>query len=396
LRFKLFVLIGALSALALAACGPARTQTWPGLSTNGELAFLAEGQSVYAINVQTSQQVWKFPPDGYSGNAGVFVSDAGVSPDVIVVGSEGPAGSYSGVLYGLKPDTGADPATGRALWCLAFDQKGVDREGCPLAQGGTQRGFLGLSPAVDNRIVGGLSVVDGVAYVGLASGSVYAVDVSTGRDLWRFQAQRDVWAAPLVADGTVYVASLDHHLYALDAETGAERWNQALGAALAGTPSLSSDGETLFVGTFGSKLLALRASNGEERWSRDTTNWVWSGPALDNGVIYFADVAGTVYALEAETGREVWAPVKPGGQMRARPALAGDLLYVGDRDGNLFALDRATGAVRHTQSLKGQILAAPLVADDVLLVAPFGGDNLVVAYTLALDATVRWAFAPSR
>lgn len=396
MRSKLLLLIGAALALLLAACGPVQTQTWPGLATNGDLAFLAQGQSVYAINVQSGQQVWSFPPEGYAGNAGVFVSDAGVSEDIIVVGSEGPAGSYSGVLYGLDPATGADRATGRAKWCLAFDQKGVDREGCPLAEGGAQPGFLGLSPAVDNRIVGGVTVSEGVVYVGLASGAVYAVDALTGQDLWRFDADRDVWAAPLVADDTVFVAALDHTLYALDAASGEPRWSKDLGAALAGTPSISSNGETIFVGTFGSQLLALDTANGNERWSKATTNWVWSGPALDNGVIYFADVAGTVYAVEAATGEDVWAPVKPGGPMRARPVLAGDLLYVGDREGNIFALDRATGAVRHTQTLKGQVLAAPLATGDLILVAPFGGDNLVVAYTPALDATVRWAFAPSR
>jgi outer membrane protein assembly factor BamB len=390
LRAKLLILVGVLAALALAGCGAAPTQVWPGLATNGELAFVAQGQHMFAVNLSSGQQVWKFPPDGYSGNAGLFVSDAGVGDGILVVGSEGPTGTYSGVLYGL------DPATGGRQWCLAFDQKGVDREGCPLAQGGSQAGFLGLSPAVDHRIVGGVTVADGVAYVGLGSGAVYAVDAATGRDLWRFKAQRDVWAAPLVADGIVYVASLDHHVYALDRATGAPRWQQELSGALAGTPSLSSDGATLFVGTFGSELLALDAATGAERWSRETSNWVWSGPALDNGVLYFVDVAGTVYAVDAATGNDVWAPMKPGGAMRARPGLTAEVLYLGDRDGNLYALDRETGQTRQTRNLKGQLLAAPLVVGDLVLVAPFNGDNLVVAYTLALDETVRWAFAPSR
>ena len=39
---QLKILLGGLLAvLALAACGPAASQTWPGLSTNGKLAFLA-------------------------------------------------------------------------------------------------------------------------------------------------------------------------------------------------------------------------------------------------------------------------------------------------------------------------------------------------------------------
>jgi outer membrane protein assembly factor BamB len=386
LRSKLLVLLGLVLALAVAGCGAAPTQTWPGLATNGELAFIAQGQQVRAIRIADGVQAWAFPATP-SNTAGIFAADAGVGDGIIVVGSEGPAGQYSGVLYGLDP-------SGAQQWCLAFDQKGAQRTSCPLAQGGTQAGFLGLSRAVDNRIVGGVTVAGGLAYVGLASGAVYAVDAATGRDQWHFNADRDVWAAPLVHDGRVYVASLDHHLYALDAARGELLWSKDMGAALAGTPSLSSDGDTLYVGTFGSALYALRSASGDEIWSFATTNWVWSGPALDDGMLYFTDVAGVVFAVDAATGTEVWR-IQPGGKMRARPALAGDLVVVGDRDGTLWALDRATGAQVWSQSLAGQLLAAPLVVGETVLVAPFNGENLLVAYSLAGDA-VRWAFAPSR
>jgi outer membrane protein assembly factor BamB len=381
------LIIGAVLGLILAAWGPARTQTCAGLATDGTLADLGSGQRVFAVNLQSGRAIWEFPPQGYTGNAGVFAADPGVEAGMLVVGSEGPAGSYSGVLYGL------DAATGQRQWCLAFDQKGADRETCPLAEGGTQAGFLGLSRAVDNRILGGVTVTDGVAYVGLASGGVYAVDAGTGQALWRFDAERDVWGAPRWANGSVYVASLDHKLYAIDAETGVKRWDRDLGAALAGTPSVSTDGETLYVGTFGSKLLALDAATGEQRWEKATTNWVWSGPALDNGVLYFTDVAGMVYAVAADTGQNVWTPFMPGGQMRGRPALTADLFYVGDREGNLFAVDRATGAVRHRTTLDGQVLAAPMIGGGRVLVAPFGGDNLLAGYSMDL-ALVQFAFAP--
>jgi outer membrane protein assembly factor BamB len=101
-----------------------------------------------------------------------------------------------------------------------------------------------------------------------------------------------------------------------------------------------------------------------------------------------------VFALDAASGAPVW-DAKPGGEMRATPALAGDLLFVGDRGGTLYALNRATGAEVWRQTVDGQLLASPLVVGEVVLVAPFQGDNLLVAYSLAGDA-VRWAYAPSR
>jgi outer membrane protein assembly factor BamB len=388
LRSKSLILIAALLALALivAGCGPVQTQMWSGLATNGQFAFVAQGPQVHAIRLADGTTAWSFPAQP-NNQVGAFTSDAGVGDGIVVVGSEGPAGQYSGVLYGLD-------LTGQQQWCLAFDQKGAQRQNCPLASGGTQAGFLGLAPAVDNRLVGGVTVVDGTAYFGLANGAVYAVDTASGRDRWRFEAERDVWAAPLVSGGRVYVASLDHHVYALDAGSGQPVWRQDLGAAAAGTPTLSSDGGMLYVGTFSSKLMALDAGSGNQAWAFDATNWVWSGPALDNGMLYFTDVAGSVFAVDASTGNQVWA-VKPGGAMRAKPVLTDDLVLVGDRDGTLWALDKATGTEAWRQALEGQLLTAPQVVNDMVLVAPFQGENALVAYSLAGDA-VRWAFAPSR
>ena len=165
---------------------------------------------------------------------------------------------------------------------------------------------------------------------------------------------------------------------------------------MAGTPTLSEDGNTLYVGTFGSDLYALDAATGEPVWATPikAKNWIWAGPTLFEGVLYFTDVDGNVYAADAATSQSLWA-VKPGGLMRAAPAISGDLLYVGDRDGKLFGLNRNDGSLNWPQTLKGQILAPILVVDDLVLVAPFSGDNLLVGYSTD-GKTVPLAFAPTK
>ncbi len=379
MRKKTFGVLGFLlaAALALGACARGPSAIWPGLSTDGSLAYLAEAQFVHKIDAATGSQEWKFPAAA-NPNTGVFVSDPGVGGDVIVVGSEGATNSYSGILYGL------DPATGQQKWCLAFDQKGASKQNCPIARGPATGGLFGLS--------------DGVVYFGLASGTVYAVDASKGTDLWfSTEPKRDVWAAPAVAAQTVYVTSLDHHLYALDRSTGALQWQQDLGAAVAGTPTLS-DGK-VYVGTFGNSLYALDAATGNVLWHKQADNWVWSGPAMVDGTLYFVDVGGAVYACQAETGdklcqqegQDLWK-VKPGGPMRATPAVTADTVYVGDRAGTLFALNRADGATRWSKTLKGQLLVTPLVVGDLVIVAPYGGTNLLEAYTTGGE--FKWAYAP--
>jgi outer membrane protein assembly factor BamB len=386
LRHTTYFLAGLfLAALTLAACGRPTAQTWPGLSTDNHFAYVAQGSQVHAINVADGKEAWAFPAAA-DANIGQIVSQPGISPQVIVVGSEGATSSYSGVLYGL------DPATGQRKWCLAFDQKGAQKQNCPVAHIDQPPGLFGLAAAVDNRILGGMTLTNGVVYFGLASGYVLAVDVAKGTDLWHYKAQRDVWAEPVVDANNVYISSLDHNLYALDRASGLARWQKDLGAAVAGAPTLA-DG-TLYVGTLGNKLYALDAANGNERWPAFVaTNWVWGGPTINQGVLYFTDVSGTVFAIHADTGQQIWAQ-KPGGAMRAHPVLAGEALVVGDHNGNLFGLKPADGTTIWQRTMKGQLLVPALVISDGVLVAPYSGDNLLAAYSVSGD--LKWAFAPSK
>ena len=158
MRVKSIAFLAALGAFLLAACGAAPSQTWPGLTSNGELAFVASGQQIHAVRLADNAQAWAFPAE-VNNTTGIFVADPGVSADLVIVGSEGPTGSYSGVLYGLNP------ADGTQKWCLAFDQKAVTRVGCPLAQGASAVVLLGISPEVDKRIISRLALVDGKVYL---------------------------------------------------------------------------------------------------------------------------------------------------------------------------------------------------------------------------------------
>jgi outer membrane protein assembly factor BamB len=385
LQQRFLLLLGlSLAGLLLASCSRGPALTWPGVAADSQYVYIAQSQQVHAVNLADGRQVWSFPTAADS-NISQIVSQPGVGPDVIVVGSEGASGTTSGIVYGL------DRNTGTKKWCLAFDQKGADSQQCPLAKGGAVNGVLGIAPAIDDRVLGGVTLTNNVAYFGLASGLMYAVDAETGKDLWYFKAERDVWAAPLVTADTVYVTALDHHVYALDVKTGALHWQKDMGAAVAGAPTL--DKGTLFVGTFANQLAALDAATGEQKWTFTAQNWVWSGPTVANGVLYFTDVSGNVFAADEATGQQKWT-VKPGGQMRAQPVLSGDSLYVGDHDGNFFALDPATGSTRWTKTQKGQILVPAVVVSDTILVAPYSGDNLLMAY--GPDGTLKWPYNPSK
>jgi len=398
LNRQVLALLGLCATLVLSACGPVPSAAWPGLATRGTLAFVAHNSQIIAVDLSIGKKVepgGAFPPAANSG-FDQFSGDPGVSSDVIVVGSQGPTGAHSGALFGLDPDP---TKMGTPKWCLAFDTSAAERlkdYNCQLTEDAVRPIFFNITEAVDSRIIGGIALVDGVAYFGLANNKVYAVDAATGREKWVFnQAEHPIWATPLVDQDTVYIASLDHAVYALDRADGELKWKKDLGASLGGTPALL-DG-TLYVGTFGNQLFALDAATGKERWEKpfEAKNWIWGGPTSHEGMLYFTDLSGNVFAVDAQFGAQKWMQT-PGGKMRGSPAIVDDLLFIGDKDGNVFALHLTDGSQAWKQTIKGELYASPVIVPEQnwVLIAPYQGDNLLVAYTS--DGALKWAFAPSQ
>ncbi|WP_363345870.1 PQQ-dependent dehydrogenase, methanol/ethanol family [Methylocystis echinoides] len=133
-------------------------------------------------------------------------------------------------------------------------------------------------------------VVDGVMITSGAWGYVYAIDASTGREIWRFDPKADPRAArnpccDLVNRGVAFwkgrvlVASVDGRLHALDAGTGKELWSAD--TIVDHKLPYSSTGAVYIAGD-----LAVIGNSGAD---------------MDKG-----GVRGYVSAYEIETGRLAW------------------------------------------------------------------------------------------
>ena len=59
------------------------------------------------------------------------------------------------------------------------------------------------------------AIADGVVYFGSLDGNLYAVDIKTGQEKWKFKTKYWVLSSPAIADGVVYFGSFDGNLYAV-------------------------------------------------------------------------------------------------------------------------------------------------------------------------------------
>lgn len=206
-------------------------------------------------------------------------------------------------------------------------------------------------------------VADGVMYVTESRSQVAALDLRTGRTLWRYDPQipkavRAIGCAPVnrgvaVLDDRVYVGTLAAHLVALDAASGAVRWDvevadNALAYGITSAP-LAVDGK-IFIGVSGGEagirgfLDAYDAGTGARLWRFQTVpgpgepgHDTWSNDAWKTG----GAPTWLSGSYDPELNLLYWGVGNPAPDWNGdhRP---GDNLY----SSSLLALDARTGVLR--------------------------------------------------
>jgi outer membrane protein assembly factor BamB len=117
------------------------------------------------------------------------------------------------------------------------------------------------------------------------------------------------------------------------------------------------------------------------KWSYATGSYVFSSPAVTNGVVYVGSYADTLYALNASTGAVLWSYIAGVGGVNASPAVANGVVYFGSGDYNVYALNATTGALKWSYTTGSYVDSGPTaVANSVVYI---GSDDF---YVYALDA----------
>jgi outer membrane protein assembly factor BamB len=365
LFFTLFIVSGLLSACA----GGAGTATsWPGFSVDPsqQVAYLADSQYVYAVDLTNGAEKWRFPTKG---DAKVtFYAAPSLTKDGQLI-----VGDYSKVLHSLDPNTGAE--TQGKQW--------------PFTQ-------------ATDRYIGSSLVKDQTIYAPNENNYLYALDPS-GNLLWSFETQAALWAPPATDGKYLYLAAMDHNIYKLDPVSGQQVWASGdLGGAMIATPAIGPDG-TLYIGNFNSELLAVSSQDGKVLWKAPAAGWVWASPLLVGDTLYFGDLNGTMHALDLD-GKVKWS-VQPDSATSHRAIVdkalvVNDTLYFSSETGTLFALDISNGTTRWSKPIGGKLYAGPATVNDLILVAPMGltssdkGNVLMVA--LDSSGNQKWTFVPAK
>ncbi|WP_111976705.1 outer membrane protein assembly factor BamB [Algibacillus agarilyticus] len=178
------------------------------------------------------------------------------------------------------------------------------------------------------RVAGGLVASYDHVYLGTEDGEVIGLNQATGEIAWRVKVKGEVVSSPVAEAGKVYVHTTAGHIFALDAQTGEQKWH--------------TESEV--------PVLTLRGS---------------SAPVFANGGIMVGGANGKLSVYLAETGQLAWEEIvaTPSGSTElervvdidSTPLVIGRLIYSLSYGGTLTAMDYRNGSIVWKREYAGYV-----------------------------------------
>ncbi|MGB8910073.1 MAG: PQQ-binding-like beta-propeller repeat protein [Candidatus Cybelea sp.] len=342
--------------------------------------------SLYAIDVTSGQVLWK----AHVPNP--LMSDPLVYDDVVIVGEGDPTSRTSSpsepVMVGQGPSAliAFDRSSGEMRWQTPLSGSAMPTpaiiDGILVNHDGA--GYInGLDPATGKkryaRWLGSMASMTAVLPVGrgdfvtsgVGSNAVWRLHADGGGVVWRSAFSKGAsgigdcppvsdgdriycdYVSPVWPDTSTVIGNLTaQRVYALRVDDGAPLWDVALESGSlpirneAAIPLLS--GGLLYLGSaIAPWMHALDATSGTLVWEMRTRGAVKGGIVEVGGIVYFGDLGGYLWALDAKTGRVIGVKNMHTPFNVGSPIVVGRTLIIGSDSGSVIAVPLA--AIRSSQ-----------------------------------------------
>lgn len=295
---------------------------------------------VTALNIETGSQVWKFAPPSTPG----FFSSPVVSNDVVYVVNK------NGMLYGL------DIHDGEVVWEFETDNRVFTSPTISRGQLYTASDeFLYCIDVTKSDLIwkwgvpgagpGNLAApTPGSSYVYFGGEDLHAIDISTGKEAWRYDEAESVPSTPEFEETTnrVYVGTSDGAI-ALNAETGEEVWlvsnqdnkpDDYSSSEVFGSPTVA--GENVYIPNKDGTVFSINKRDGTVNWRYPTTDGYEVGaPTIHDEKAYLA--SKKLHVVNTSNGEELWT-YEPEQRVIGSVRIHEDIAYFSSRDGYVHAV----------------------------------------------------------
>jgi outer membrane protein assembly factor BamB len=210
------------------------------------------------------------------------------------------------------------------------------------------------------------------AYLGTAHRTGTAPESLVGEPApaWRARPAHGLVGGPAVAEAVIALAQSDRQVALLDRATGDVLWRHRTQQPLGAGPLIAADRVYAAESGNGGRVVALRLTDGREMWSRRAGDVV-APLVLAHGAVYAGGTGGLV-KVEIAEGHERWRTTLSGTVRTAPLPVAAGVIVATSAD-SLFFLADSNGVVVRGRRTHGTVLAAPALADSVVVFGTTAG-----------------------
>lgn len=231
----------------------------------------------------------------------------------------------------------------------------------------------------NGEIYSSAAVIDGRILFGSYDNNLYCLNLD-GTLAWKFGTQGYVHCAPAVVEGVTFIAGCDEHLRTIEVETGKQRAELRLETYLIASPAVL--GDILYVGTFASEVVAVDWRKQAVVWRYQTGNGdapFHSSAAVTDKIVVVGGRDKLVHGIDRVSGKKIWTfPTRA--KVDSSPTIVGERVFIGSNDGNLYELNLNDGSEVWKFNAGKPISAAPAVGEGVLVIGSESRDGKVYCF----------------
>jgi outer membrane protein assembly factor BamB len=217
-------------------------------------------------------------------------------------------------------------------------------------------------------------------------GRLIALNKSSGTLLWKRHFNREILGQPLVMGSRVYVLVGERDVAALNVGDGKNSWQRVLDIytrdiTMHGQASFTTDGSRLFIGLADGHVYALSPGDGSVAWEQTLNLPLQSFKDIDADVVVSGDALytvgyfGALDKLNRGSGGKIWQAEVASG---VSPLVQDGRVYVSDVNGALTAFDADSGRELWNNDLNGSALSAPVAFGQYIVVGSFKNGIFVI------------------
>ena len=281
--------------------------------------------NVYAIDLQSGQQVWTYK-----------TTDAIEATPCVVEGSVF-VGSLDGFLYALNVKDGS------LKWKY-------ETEGQIL-------GAANWTRSPDGRIW---------ALVGSYDNKLHCVDSTTGKVVWTYETDNYINGSPAVSNQKAVFGGCDAIIHVVSLIDGSKVTQIDSGSYIAASAAFL-DGE-VYVGNYDNIFMRADIATGKIVWEyKESDAPFFSSPAIGENVVVFGGRDERVHCVGRDDGKVIWT-FQTRGEVDSSPVICGDKVIVGSEDGRLYMIRLSDGIGVWSYEIGQPVTSSPAVARGMVVV----------------------------